>query len=240
MKQVMKQMMKLNNKVLFIICEGASDDVTIHNPLVNYLSLDNKMIKVVTTKGDIAYNKNITSKNCKSYIKRIVDDFKEKMFLYSSDFISIIHLVDTDGAFMEEENIIEEGLGTKNTFVNDTLYTASKKSMTKRFKQKKEVYEELLKIPSISKIPYYKFFFSRNLEHALYDLPNASLQEKITLSKSFDLKYKMDKIGFSEILKSILFEVPLDYMESWEYIFKDNNSVKRCSNVFLLLELLDE
>jgi len=223
------------SKILFIICEGTTDEVTFHRPLSNYLSSGETLIKVVTTQGDIAYTKKIDKNNCKKYVKQIVDDFKEKMFLYSTDFLGIIHFVDTDGAFMNQSHIID---GTSSSFTDSTFITASKKSVIARFTRKKEIYEELVKITSINKIPYYKFFFSRNLEHALYDLPQATLHEKITLSNMFEEKYKSDALGLEEFLQSLMNDVPNDYNESWNYIFQDDNSIKRCSNSYLLLKIL--
>lgn len=236
-------MKKKNNqqkKVLFIICEGATDDVTLHRPLTNFINDLNKYIKVEITNGDVAYTKNINSDTCVKYIKKIIDDFREKMFLLPTDIIGIIHFIDTDGAFMNTYNIVSAGYGIKNTFIDDTLLTASKSSTTALFTKKKEVYQKLVSTEKIGTINYYKFFFSRNLEHALYDIPSATLDEKITLSKQFEYTYQNDSDGFVSFLKDVLFDVPNDYNKSWEYIFLDNNSVKRCSNAYLMFDILNK
>lgn len=236
-------MKKKNNqqkKVLFIICEGATDDVTLHRPLTNFINDLNKYIKVEITNGDVAYTKNINSDTCVKYIKKIVDNFREKMFLLPTDIIGIIHFIDTDGAFMNTDNIVSAGYGIKNTFIDDTLLTASKSSTTALFTKKKEVYQKLVSTEKIGTINYYKFFFSRNLEHALYDIPSATLDEKITLSKQFEYTYQNDSDGFKSFLKDVLFDVPNDYNKSWEYIFLDNNSVKRGSNAYLMFDILNK
>lgn len=225
-------------KVLLIICEGMSDDVTIHRPIAHFVNQNDMLIKVETTFGDIAYKKNINESNCVKHIQQIVDDFKMKMFLSYNDFWAIIHLVDTDGAFMNEENIIESKISTKNIFEENTLITSSIKSTKKQFQNKKKIYQKLFSISQIKNIPYYKFYLSRNLEHALYDLPNATLDEKIKLSRQFDARYKEDCVEFEAFLKEVLFSIPSNYQESWEYIFKDNNAIKRGTNLYILLQIL--
>lgn len=61
------------SKVLLIICEGVSDDVTLHSSLDNSLNNDKIKIKIETRKGDLAYKEDVTEENCIAYIK----DYKQ-------------------------------------------------------------------------------------------------------------------------------------------------------------------
>ena len=58
--------------------------------------------------------------------------------------------------------------------------------------------------------------------------------------KQFEYTYQNDSDGFVSFLKDVLFDVPNDYNKSWEYIFLDNNSVKRCSNAYLMFDILNK
>ena len=50
--------------------------------------------------------------------------------------------------------------------------------------------------------------------------------------------YKQDAISFENKLKEIMYEIPNDYDESWNYIFTNNNSIKRCSNISLIFDMI--
>ena len=92
----------------------------------------------------------------------------------------------------------------------------------------------------VGNVKYYKYFFSRNLEHALYDKPNATQCEKVELSDAFDERYKSNKDAFYNIIKSITFDIPIDYEQSWAFVFENDNSLKRGSNLVLLLNKIKQ
>lgn len=231
---------KSEKKILFVICEGDSDDITLHRSLKNYFGQYVKNLIVEVTEGDLAYKGNVTKVNCDKYVEKILNKHKEKNYLLWSDYLMIVHIIDTDGAFIDPTSVIEDPTLDYNKFLDDKLFTNKKDIMIDRFKKKTSIYEKLLSISSIYGIKYYKFYFSRNLEHALYGVENASVNDKIRLSNSFDELYKQDAINFENRLREIMFEVPNDYNESWNYIFSDNNSVKRCSNISLIFEMIKQ
>ncbi len=236
--------MKTKNKIIYIICEGVSDDVTIHHALVNYIkSISSNFstnIHVEVTDGDLAYKDGINLRNCGAYVKNKVDEFKTKMYLFNSDFLAIIHILDTDGSFIDSDSIIEDKSIKFAQFIDNKLHTPKLENTKKRFEKRTNIYKKLLEIEHINKIKYYKFFFSRNLEHALYNIPYATIYEKKQLSNSFDEKYAKDVVGFKKIMKEILFAIPNNYEYSWKYIFKNNNSLKRGSNFYLIFDKIDE
>ena len=239
MQEIYTCMGKKNKpKILFLICEGDSDDITLHRSLKNYFGQYVKNIIVDVTDGDLAYRDDINDENCIKHIEKIVNEHKKKNYLFCTDYIAVIHIVDTDGAFMNPENIIEEVTLDNNKFKNDQLFTSNRKFMVERFKKKKAIYFKLFEADSICGIKYYKFYFSRNLEHALYGKENATIEDKIKMSNSFDAKYKLDAINFENRLKEIMNEIPANYNESWNYIFSDNNSIKKCSNISLIFDMI--
>ena len=139
---------KTDRKVLYIICEGDSDDITLHSSLENYFRQRVSNIKVEITNGDIAYKDNINSKNCVDYIEKLV-----------TDHIAIVHIIDTDGAFIESSSIVQNNSIERNVFSNGKLHTNNKEYMSKRFDKKKDIYKTLYHTDMICGIKYYKFYF---------------------------------------------------------------------------------
>lgn len=229
---------KNKKKVLLVICEGLSDDVTIHKALNNFAQKQLDRIQVEITDGDIAYKEDIDETNCVEKVAKIVKDFKMKNFLYASDFFAVVHIIDTDGAFIKDSSIVENRSLNDLVFTENQLLTPNKNITLDRFHKKQKIYKKLLEEEYIDNVKYFKFYFSRNLEHALYDKSNATKPEKIALSDEFEKTYKEDAEGFYNIMNSILFAVPNDYNKSWEYILANNNSINRCSNFIILLDMI--
>lgn len=190
------------------------------------------------THGDFAYDSNVTEQNCITYIEEKVKEHKKLYCLYDHDFLAIVHIIDTDGAFMNMNDIIEDASKQNNLFKDNKLLTNNRDTIIKRFDKKSRIYQKLNVVNEISNIKYYKFYFSRNLEHALYGLENVTAIEKKDLSNKFDLEHKGDAEKFKKQLKDIMFDIPNDYNKSWEYIFIENNSLKRCSNISILLDIV--
>lgn len=231
---------KNSPKILFVICEGDSDDITIHRSLKNYFNNYIKNIIVEVTSGDLAYKDNINENNCIKSIEKIIDQHKKKNFLFCTDYIAIVHIIDTDGAFIDDKSIIEDSSLYANKFCDNKLFTNNKEYFSKRFEKKRLIYKKLFEANIICGIKYYKFYFSRNLEHALYGIENATLEQKIKLSNLFDKQYKLDALGFEKILRKTMNDIPNDYKESWNYIFSDSNSIKQCSNISIIFDLIKQ
>lgn len=229
---------KIKKKVLLVICEGLSDDVTIHKALNNFAKKQVERIQVEITDGDIAYKEDIDEDNCVEKVVQIVKNFKTKNFLYATDFFAVVHIIDTDGVFMRDSSIIEDKNVESPIFSGNNLLTPNKELTIERFHKKQKIYKKLLEKETIENVKYFKFYFSRNLEHALYDKPNATMSEKIALSNEFDKIYREDAEGFYSIMNSMLFAVPNDYIKSWEYILTNDNSINRCSNFIVLLDMI--
>ncbi len=231
---------KNSPKILFVICEGDSDDITLHRSLKNYFNNYIKNIIVEVTSGDLAYKDNINENNCIKSIEKIIDQHKKKNFLFCTDYIAIVHIIDTDGAFIDDKSIIEDSSLYANKFCDNKLFTNNKEYFSKRFEKKRLIYKKLFETNIICGIKYYKFYFSRNLEHALYGIENATLEQKIKLSNLFDKQYKLDALGFEKILRKTMNDIPNDYKESWNYIFSDSNSIKQCSNISIIFDLIKQ
>ena len=93
-------------KVVFVIVEGPSDETALEHSFEAFFDPDEVMIKVVH--GDITTNLGVTSSNILASISKLVKDWAAKYGLKSSDFLRVIHIVDTDGVFIPDDKVIED------------------------------------------------------------------------------------------------------------------------------------
>lgn len=228
------------NKLILLICDGHSDDLTLHDCIKNYSLKKVKNIDVKVLKGDLAYKDNINKDNCKEKLNEIITEFLGKHHVLITDVAMIIHIIDTDCAFIDPALIVEDlQLDDYPRIIDEVYYTSKYRDIVEKFKNKKEIYSFLSNMHVIRSAPYYVYYFSRNLEHSIYNRLNVSKDDKIKLALKFDENYSNNIPEFKKLFNDILFDVPFDYDKSWEYILS-NNSFKRCSNIALLLDWIDK
>ncbi len=228
------------NRLLLIICEGTSDKVTLYKSTSNYIREKEILVKPYVTHGDIALKEDATKTSCFKSIVEIIKSFKRNYSLYPKDFFGVFHIIDTDGAFVGDEDYVL----TKDGYFFDEEEGLIYSNDIERSKEinikKKEIYKYLTSLKKIDNVDYKVLFFSRNLEHALYNKPNCNEEEKIKLSNEFEETYENDANGFYKIIKEKSFNVPLTYDESWNYIMEKSNSIRRGENYIILLNMLKE
>lgn len=227
-----------NSKFLLIICEGLSDQVTLYSATKNFIKKKNIRIQPRTTSGDIALKEDATKESCFEEIKNIITSFKKNYNLFPSDFFGVYHIVDTDAAFTPADIYVETDHGYY--IKNGLIYTDNIDYSKERNKNKREIYEYLLSLKKIESVPYKILFFSRNLEHDLYDKPNCTEEEKIKLSDAFEEMFSSNAKDFYDALEAVRFETPKEYEQSWVYIMSGTNSLKRGNNYISLLDELEK
>ena len=92
----------------------------------------------------------------------------------------------------------------------------------------------------IGTIPYKVFFFSTNLEHVLHNIQNATREEKNKLAQDFEDEFYYNPMEFINFISNEEFALNKDYQETWEFIKKDNNSLKRYTNFNLFFDNVNE
>ncbi len=228
------------NKFLLIICEGKSDQVTIYAPIKEFIKKEGISIQSYITHGDIALKQGATKKSCHTNLKSIIDEYKRQYHLYPSDFFGVFHIIDTDGAFVSGDAyaVVENGYSFDEEL--GIIYTDDITKSRMINENKKEIYKYLISLDKISNVNYKVLFFSRNLEHILYNLHNCSDEEKKNLSNKFEEYYKDKPKEFYNKMSECGFSVPHNYEDSWDYIMKNSNSIRRGTNFIVLLDLLKQ
>ena len=91
-------------KVLFIIVEGPSDDEALGLIFTRLFSAN--QVRVEITHGDITSRNDINKDNIVSKIGDIVRKYAANYSLKQSDFLEVIHIIDTDGVYISDDNIV--------------------------------------------------------------------------------------------------------------------------------------
>ena len=229
-------MKKKAKKVILFLVEGASDLTSLE--FIDNINTD-ETIKFQITSGDITSKLNITPQNCREEINKILLSFLERSKLRKTDIIKIIHILDVDGVYIPEINIIEDKNIKKFLYTINGIVAPSKENVQKRNESKKQIVEKLLGTSKINSIPYEMYYMSCNLEHVLHDkLEDISEDEKKELANKFADRFYEKEIEFIDFINNKDFKVLGDYKATWDFIKKDLNSVNRYSNFWLFFENL--
>ena len=229
-------MKKKAKKVILFLVEGASDLTSLE--FIDNINTD-ETIKFQITSGDVTSKLNITPQNCREEINKILLSFLERSKLRKTDIIKIIHILDIDGVYIPEINIIEDKNKKKFLYTINGIVAPSKENVQKRNESKKQIVEKLLVTSKINSIPYEMYYMSCNLEHVLHDkLEDISEDEKKELANKFADKFYEKEIEFIDFINNKDFKVLGDYKATWDFIKKDLNSVNRYSNFWLFFENL--
>ena len=160
------------------------------------------------------------------------------------DLAQIIHVVDLDGAFVPG-SCIRQSSSAGACYGEDFIEATNVPDMLRRNRVKSASLKKLVGAAVVRggrrEIPYSVYFVSRNLEHALYGFSREmSDAEKERLSIAFGVKYSRDSEGFAKLLSSADVRVPGEsYADTWKYVQQGTNSLKRGSNLHLLINGFD-
>lgn len=221
-------------KVVLFIVEGITDQESLELLLGEFIQ-DNSQIIFEVVNGDITSSKDIDSTNIKNKLTDIIKGGGKRKFK-PSDYLEIIHLVDMDAAFVSEDKIYEDKSTNKFIYKEDGIYTNSIQNVIERNKRKKRLLNLLVSTNKVYRsVPYRVFYFSCNLEHVLHNKIEVQDEFKMKYARDFQDKYIDDLDGFINLICNSTFTVDKEYKDSWEFIKKDNNSIKRFTNFNIIL-----
>ncbi|WP_288876459.1 hypothetical protein [uncultured Fusobacterium sp.] len=224
-------------KVVLILVEGASDKTALGLIEKFYRS---RNLKVYITNGDITSNGITTVTNCTNILKEIVREFREDKKLEKEDISEIIHIIDTDGAFIPDDCIEVDKILSDFYYTLDCIKANSKRKVKIRNDRKIEIIKKLLETEEIDKtIKYRMFYMSCNLDHVLYNEINLETEEKRPKAFEFRRVFNNDKNGFVAFFNSSECKANGDYRTTWNFIQQGKNSLKRYNNWWIFLNELE-
>ncbi len=201
--------------------------------------------------GDITTSSFVTPSNIETKItNRFIMPATKKDGIYPKKIAKIIHIVDLDGAYIPDENVVpysDEHQGNEKPYYDGEggrIETADVSAIINRNDRKRKNLEHLLTLPEqkikvrTKSIPYEIYFFSSNLDHFINNDANVETGKKY-LADQFMRSYGLDTEEFAKYFFEDDCSVGhMGYEESWEFIKENSNSVKRYTNIDCLIRSL--
>lgn len=221
----------IQKKVILFIVEGVSDKVALGLPMSKLVSSNDVQFAIMH--GDCL---NRRPENVITAVRNSVRSIMQKYSYRRSDFKQIVHIVDTDGAFIPDKYVIsriERGI----EYFNDHIETGEYYETIQRHHRRQESAKILSTTNEIAKIPYGIYFMSRNLEHVTQGIcTSVTSKRKVEFAEEFARKYGYDAYNFMDLLFSDEVAAKNNYEDSWIDIMKGNNSLKRKCNLNFFLK----
>ena len=258
-------------KCVMILTEGPSDKLALTDFFTNLYSLVDDEIEVffpilteeslskdgsieVKCDGDITSRYGIKPENVLPMLLKMFiqpELKKHPAYEYPSSVYEIIHLVDIDAVFLDNDRIIEAGPNEtrKLPYYDDqshTIIVKNKETTISRFKRKRENLEKLvgtkrLRITmakdenSAREKPYRVFFFSSNLDHVLFNDANNTTKRRDATRFSNDFYDAPLKLA-NFFLNHPCATSEKNYQDSWKALSENSSSLNPCTNLNLLVE----
>ena len=225
-------------KVLLFIVEGQSDAAALEGVLDKLLS--NEEIRFHVVGSDVTTQERRGTTSVKTMVNDLVRKFVTFYRLRPKDLLQVVHLMDTDGAFVPESAILEDDSANRYQYTTTTITASAKDEVRKRNATKSRNMLFLATMgTTYERIPYEAYYCSRNLEHVLYDIEkDCTTREKLKLSDQFDEQYRDTPTDFLNFISAVPPAVPVsEYIDSWDYISKQGelHSLERGCNLHILL-----
>ncbi|MGN0311872.1 MAG: hypothetical protein ACI4CC_03770 [Lachnospiraceae bacterium] len=221
-------------RVVFVIVEGASDETALGIALNQVF--DKESVHIHIMHGDITTRIGVNSQNIVAKVGNEVRAYATSNHYKASDFKQIIHIVDTDAAYLTDDKILKDPECGGLSYQDDGIHVSDVSKVISRNKQKIDNLHRLRSCGNIWGVPYRVYYMSCNLDHVLYDKRNSTDEEKEEDAYAFAKKYKNDVGAFMDFMCKSTFSVKGDFKESWEFIEADMNSIERYTNLSICLE----
>ncbi len=222
----------IEKKVVAFIVEGPSDEAALGTIMKEYFSSNE--VQFVVVHGDITLKDYVSTDKILTKINEQIENIKSKYRYHQDDFIKIIHIVDTDGVYIQSTDIKKADI-EEIRYYEECIEAPDVGAIIDRNRRKGAVLFKLRKTGKINGIPYRIYFNSCNLEHVLYnELKAFTDEEKQILSDDFAERYDGKADEFIDFISDPAIAAPGTYHKTWDYIEKDKNSLNRHSNMHLI------
>lgn len=200
--------------------------------------MNSNQVEFALTNGDITSRIGISSNNVPVKVQEIVKESSGKIFK-ASDFIEIVHLVDMDGAYIHDNQIVvktpdilvDPDKPQKPFYSDNHIFVDNIEAIRQRNQQKSTILNRLISLKNVwATIPYSVYFFSCNLDHIMHGQRNLFEKDKYAYAVQFDKSYGDSPQLFCDFLNAPEIAVQGNYGETWTFINADTNSLKRYTN----------
>lgn len=239
--------------IVVAIIEGGSDKKYLKQPLEAYFrDKYGKTCKLIPV-TDLTSNPDIKDEDfIKTLIGGVETKLRSKENMVDEDVAvmisEVVHIFDIDEAYIDEDHIYIDSDHPSFFYTREGIRHISKNPVIQRNERKQRRIEELLSMSTINlfgmDFPYSVYFYSVNIDDFHYDdALNWDEETKNKKAAEFERQY-LTKNSYKGKVKMFLklFEknnpsdFPTTHNDTWNYIKCDNNSLKKCSNVFLIIK----
>ena len=234
----------VKKKAVIVIVEGKTDKNALGTIFQEFFSENN--LQFIIIGGDITTQDYPSIDNIISRINERVTATMDKYGYDANDVEKIlhIHIVDTDGAFVNNDKIVENKELDSIVYYEDHIETSNYSGTIGRNKCKSEILQKLYSTSKVCKaitdgkgISYRVFYNSCNLEHVLHGkLQQFSVEEKERMADDFAEKYEDDIDAFIQFISDKSIAPSGSYRQTWGFIEKETNSLKRYTNMGIIFE----
>lgn len=229
--------MYMTKKIILMLVEGPTDEdslALIYSKLIRKHDLEFDVLHT-----DITAQEEMTVKYIESRIQKEVENYLQKNpFLIREDILKVVQIIDTDGAFIPAAQV-QQAKNGKTEYFESYIAAKNKDRLIRRNLSKRKIVYHLMNAKDVAGFPYEIYYFSRNLEHVLHNIPEGLTDsEKEDLAFNIADRYSSQPITFLRYLYDPTFHVPGTYAETWHFIMEDGNSLKRYSNMAVFFENL--
>jgi len=225
-------------KIVFVIVEGISEQDALGAILSNIYDKDTVWVQVL--RKDITSEYGVTPSNILSKLGDEVRGYANSNSFKKSDFKEIIHIVDMDGAYIPNENVIEDHNASNPVYSLTEIRTADKPGIEVRNQKKRANINKICSCKELWSVPYSAYYMSCNLDHVLYNKLNSTDEEKECDSFQFAKRYKEKTEEFLSFICESDFSVTGDLKASWDFIKLDLHSLERYTNFGICFKEIDE
>lgn len=227
-------------KVVMILLEGYTDQEALGTFFVDYFSNDRVITHVLYT--DITSKDSSSPTTIKAKVGNCIKEKLKQSKLNIRDVIKVIHIVDMDGAYIDDAFIHVEPTQTTFRYDANGIYYKDKTMVSIRNHRKRQNLETLWRNTSgiCNGIGYQIYYMSCNLEHVLHGIIDAPQNKKSELAIKFAKEYGGNLEEFLRFIRCSNFSVNTNYKGSWEFITEGLHSLERHTNLGLCFSESEE
>ncbi|MGO5014867.1 hypothetical protein ACTQ5K_23860 [Niallia sp. Sow4_A1] len=238
-------MAKNRKKVVLLIVEGESDETLLIDRL-RELFRDHE-IRFEPQRGDILYDAKKQMKPIKEVIGDTVKEILIKRKFKSSDILAVIHIMDTDGCLIPKENVVIDNQQETLTYYKNTNISVQSETQMNNILNRNEIRGRNIRtmnsIDTIvsNKYAYQMFYFSRNLEHVIFNEPNPCSGTKVDNIEEFleELDSPLEAYLSQYMPHMETGSYREQYIASWTFISEGIKSLQRSTNVPLMFKFIE-
>ncbi len=229
-------------KILLFLVEGPSDKTALDSLIKKIIDVNLK-VSFDDFGGDIL-TKFAKIQTVKKSVGSEINSFMDKYGFEKKNLYKVVHLIDIDGCYIPDSNIIFNSKYTKEVgcfYSFNKIETDNVKQKINRNATKRSAIEALTTMQKsviLGTIPYEIYYFSCNLDHVLHDNPNLNDFDKVEYAYNFKKKYIDRPSDFIQFLKDQLPPNTNNLKETWNFLKKDNNSLSKSSNFYYFFSKL--